>query len=322
MKKIIFTIFTLIICGGLFYYIYPKADEYSDFLAEKIINKPKVTIPIAGKYAKNDNYGFVQLTDNFTPYAYQDLLNIIYTIINNRWTSFSFYCPVEYEDCIDDANHLLNDQNILTYINDFIHPYNNFISVRSLISPSGMVTIKPSYLYTEEQIEQIEKKLDEIVAEIINDNDDNRTRIRKMHDYIINNTRYDIVRTNTGQSQYQSHNAYGLFLENYAICNGYTDAMAIYLSRLNINNYKISTLAEMINDSDYGHVWNALFLDGEWLHLDLTWDDPVSDDGKDYLFYKYFLINNEKLAKADNGVVVIQEHNYDPIVYLEYNPLA
>ncbi len=80
--------------------------------------------------------------------------------------------------------------------------------------------------------------------------------------------------------------------------------MAIVLDRLDIPNFKVA--------SDT-HVWNALYLDNEWLHLDLTWDDPVSEDHSvDNLLHKFFLINTQTLEEFD-----ISDHTFDKSIYLE-----
>ena len=63
----------------------------------------------------------------------------------------------------------------------------------------------------------------------------------------------------------------------------------------------------------------AVYLNDEWLHIDLTWDDPVSSDGKDYLFHTYFLVSTEAMKEADQGETVIEEHNFNPLFYLEFN---
>ena len=84
---------------------------------------------------------------------------------------------------------------------------------------------------------------------------------------------------------------------------------------LNLKNYKIAIAP---NNTKTGHVWNAVYLDNNWLHLDLTWDDPISTDGKDYLYHKYFLVDNDGLADADQGEVNIDSHNFKTSVYLEF----
>ena len=59
-------------------------------------------------------------------------------------------------------------------------------------------------------------------------------------------------------------------------------------------------------------------IDNEWLHLDLTWDDPVSNDGKDYLYHKYFLVSTEEMMEADSGSVKVEEHNFNKSIYQEF----
>ena len=135
---------------------------------------------------------------------------------------------------------------------------------------------------------------------------DDVDKIMKVHDYIINNTRYDIERNETGTSQYRSNNAYGTLFEGYAICGGYADTMAIFLTKMGFKNFKIASTT---------HVWNAVFIDGKWLHLDLTWDDPVDDTGNDYLYHKYFLVSTETLKDEDGNYA---EHNFDQSIYLEF----
>ncbi len=320
MKKIIFPIICLIIIAVLAY----KSDDITSFIANKVTSGPTIVVPQNNPYAKNDSYQFVQLTDKFTPYSYQDLKNIFFTVINNGWESFTFYCPSEYKECLNDAENLRNDKLTLTYINDFVHPYNSFASLKTSVASNGEIIITPNYLYTEEQIIKIENKIDEIInnADVLKKSAATKKEIiRYFHNYLINHTKYDVIRGQDGTSQYQSHIAYGPLLEGYAICNGYADAMSIILNKLGFKNYKIATPAENISGSEYGHIWNAVLVDNQWLHLDLTWDDPVATDGNDYLFFKYFLIDNEKLKKADSGNVKIEEHNFDDTVYLEFNPL-
>ena len=146
---------------------------------------------------------------------------------------------------------------------------------------------------------------------------DTYTKILTIHDYIINNTKYDVERNNNGTSNYHSYLAYGPLLEGYATCNGYTDAMALFLEKLNIPNFKVAKTPDPTNDTE-GHVWNAVYLDNKWLHLDLTWDDPVSNDGQDYLQHKYFLITTEQLKSIDtNGEVKVLEHEFAHNIYPE-----
>lgn len=268
-------------------------------------------------YKKEYDFLLVQNTKSFSPLSKKDLVNIIYTIVNSGWDHFTFYCPSEYKKCVSDMKDLSQDQDLLTHINNFVHPFYSFSNLRTSMSESGEINIHVDYLYQENEIYVINDKIDTYIQKNISDNMEPYEKIKLFHDYIINRTKYDVSRNEKGESTYHSYIAYGPLVEGYATCNGYTDVMAIYLSKLGIKNFKIATTKENDEEGE-GHVWNAVFLNHEWLHLDLTWDDPVSNDGKDYLQHKYFLVNNEELKKADEGEVEVVEHLYKSNIYLEF----
>ena len=284
---------------------------------EYTINDPEVFIPTSNSYVKKENFLFVQNTEDFLPSSKGDLKNIYYTIVNNGWKEFTFYCPSEYVHCLEDVKEISNDQDLLTHLNNYVHPFNGFSNVKTVISESGDITVSISYFYSDEQIKAINKKIDEIYKNIITDDMDTYTKILTIHDYIINNTKYDVERNNQGESNYHSYIAYGPLIEGYATCNGYTDAMALFLEKMNIPNFKVAMTPEE-NSNTEGHVWNAVYLNNQWVHLDLTWDDPVSSDGTDYLQHKYFLITTTQLEEADNsGEVIVTEHQFKKNIYPE-----
>ena len=64
--------------------------------------------------------------------------------------------------------------------------------------------------------------------------------------------------------------------------------------------------------STINHIWNAVNINNEWLHLDLTWDDPVTDTNENVLLDDFFLISNNKLVGKNT-----KQHNYDINIYKE-----
>lgn len=314
MKKFIIPI----ICYSMILLVLLNADKISTFLTKTISNNNILTIEKGNDYTKDYNFLYVSNSKDYIPYSYNDLIDILYSIINQGWKEFTFYCPSEYEECIKDISSLSKDDLILTHINNYVHPYNSFKTLKTSITESGEIHINISYLYEEQEILEINKYADKLIKELYNSNADDFENLKKIHDYIINNTKYDITRNDKGESNYKSYNAYGPAIEGYATCNGYADLMAIILSKLNYQNYKIATTSEEISYDSNGHIWNAVKVQNEWLHLDLTWDDPVSADGKDYLYHKYFLVSTEELLKADDGNVKIEEHNFNKSIYQEF----
>jgi len=282
-------------------------------ITDKIINILNPTKTITITYNKNyskPNYDYISNTKEFIPYGKQDILNIFYTVLNNGVSSFTFYCPKEYTNCLEDVEKISKDENLLTHLNNFVHPYNSFESINTKMIDTGEVNLKITYIYSKEFIDKIETEVNKLLDTLITDNTKSAyDKIKIIHDYIINNTRYDV----NNNKDLNSYNAYGTLFNHIATCNGYTDLMAIFLTKMGYENFKIATT----NDENSGHVWNAVKLNNEWLHLDLTWDDPVSSDNKDYLYHKYFLINSEKLKTADSNITS-KEHVFDYSIYSEF----
>lgn len=278
----------------------------TNFFKNLINNNKTIIINPKNKYYKDYDFLFIKNTDNYTPYSYNDLLNIFYSVINNGWDEFTFYCPSEYSDCINDVELISNNQVLLSQINDFASPFNSFDEINTLYDETGEITISLNNTYTKEEQNIINEKLDSIISSNINDSMTLEQKLKSLHDYIINTTKYDIDKNNTGESIYHSSTAYGALIEGFATCNGYADAYALMLDRLGVKNYRIT--------SDT-HIWNAVYINDEWLHIDLTWDDPVSESGKDYLEHNYFLVDNDTLEKEDGTLV---DHKFPKAVYLEF----
>lgn len=270
---------------------------------------PELVIKPGNEYQKDDSFLFVKQVDSYTPYNYEELKNIFYSVLNQGWNEFTFYCPVEYQECLNDVANISYDKLLLSNINNFVHPYNSYTSIKTLFDETGEITIKVTHLYSNEEIDRIDKDIDLLIENVVKDSMSDKEKILALHDYIINNTKYDIERANseTNSSEYDSARILGVLYDHYAICSGYADLMAVILEKLNIPNYKISSET---------HVWNALYLDNEWWHLDLTWDDPISTSGKDILDHSYFLIDSKTLRELDAG---IKDHIYDKDIYMEVN---
>lgn len=293
-KNIITTLIViLIITFSAFNY-----NKIIDYISRIFSKEPKVILNEPNAYYKKVSYDFVKESETFIPLSIQDIKDIFYSILNRGYDEFTFYCPSEYVSCLDDVNSITNDANTLTHINNFVSPFNNFKAINVTYSQSGEVNIEIEKLYKSEDINTINNKIDEIIKENITEDMTAEDKILKIHDYIINNTKYD-----TNQTDPKSSTAYGALINNIAVCGGYADSMALFLNRFNIPNFKIASST---------HVWNAVYLDNAWVHLDLTWDDPVSSSGEDTILHKFYLIDTPSLEKYK-----ITDHEYDKTIYEE-----
>ncbi len=300
MKKYIVLIFLVILFGFTFAFRKPLYNLYRTYFIKE--NKD-VTLTATNEYTREYDFNYVKLIDDFSPNSYQDLLNIYYTVLNSGEDEFSFYCPKEYTECISDVDSLANNQRTLSTINNFVHPFNSFKHLETSYDDYGKVTLKIDHIYSDSDIKLIEAKVKEIKNEIWQDNMTEEDKIKAAHNYIINNSKYDSDRSDNNIVKYKSDTAYGTLLEGYSLCGGYTDAMELFLEDMHLKNYKISS---------ENHVWNAVYLNGNWFHLDLTWDDPITTDGSDILEYNFFLITTSELDALE-----AEQHNYDKNVYSE-----
>lgn len=288
---------TFVILAIIFY------NPISDKLVTVLDTQNKIFLEANNDYKRPYSYYFVENVDEFVPYSYQGLINIIYTVLNNGWDTFTFYCPVEYTDCIDDIKKITNDNDILSHINNFAHPYNNFNNIQTTINSSGQIIIDIQKLYLDSHISEINFKVTEIMNRLITDDMDVEDKIKVLHDYLITNVSYDMDKVN-GNSAYNSNSAYGSLIQGHAICSGYADAMAIFLTRLGIPNFKVSSET---------HVWNAVYINNKWYHLDATWDDQIDLYGRETLIHKFFLINSDNLKKY-----ATTDHTFDLNYYQEF----
>lgn len=283
----------------LFVLVIYKIDDITDFIIKYINSTPEVVLPSTNEYARGESYGFVSNTDSFIPYGKQDLINIFYTFLDRGYENFTFYCPEEYVECVDDMTNIINDQSMITDIGNFVHPFNNFHDVYLSTSSSGEINLKISKTYDDASITKVNDEIDKIIAEVKASKYELKDQILEIHDYIIDHTYYD-------ENASDATNAYNLFFEGKTKCFGYADAMALFLDKLGVKNIKIGSKT---------HVWNLVYIDDEWLHLDVTWDDPVVESGASItnnIRHKFYMIDTDTLHSYDTN-----EHDFNELVYVE-----
>lgn len=300
---------TIIICIILVI-TYTYREDIVKVVMQKVSETKKVTLPDSNNYDNNIDFMFVQKTDDFHVKNYQNLLNVIYTILSNGTEDFTFYCDESYKQCMDDFNNVSNNQVLLSTINNMVSPYNSYQKIYFKSTNYGMINVKTEKLYSKEEIDEIENEINNFISKNISNDMTAEEKIKLFHDYLINNSVYDKQRAESIEngndaSTSNSHKANGPLIDKISLCSGYSDAMKIYLDKLSITNYKISNT---------NHIWNLVYLNGSWLHLDLTWDDPVTNTGENVLLHKFFLIDTNTLFSLDST-----GHNFNPDYYPETN---
>ena len=294
---------TLMIIGGFFYLGYYHQDEIYVFYRENIL-KVKENIKLEkNEYYKDKDYSYIQNTNDFIAKDQKHLLNIFYTIINSGTQNFTFYCDDNYKECTNDVIKLVSDKEILSNINNFVHPFNSFESINASYDEYGQIDLKINKVYTEQNIIEVNNKIDSIIKSKIKKGMTNKQKIKTIHDYIINNGKYatDEIRKKYPNRSYNKAN--DILIDGVGLCSAYSDAMALFLYEFNIDNYKIASNT---------HIWNLVKINNKWLHLDPTWDDPVTTTGIQKLEDIFFLIDDDELKELK-----VTQHNYNKTIYKE-----
>lgn len=140
----------------------------------------------------------------------------------------------------------------------------------------------------------------EITNEMIDANMNDYERAKAVHDYVVNNTRYDVEAAdnflNGQDSDANAFMAYGALINGKAVCQGYAEAVQILLSLAGIQSDLVIGDARGEDGTLIPHMWNRVLIDNEFYMLDATWDDPVGP--VDVLLHDFFLVDSETLKKT------------------------
>ena len=145
---------------------------------------------------------------------------------------------------------------------------------------------------------QVDAIANNVVAAVANESDYNK--LKYFYDWIINWTEYQ---ENECDQDYTS-----VFLLKKSICAGYARAFQYLCKKAGL---KCTTVRGQTNEP---HAWNLVKLNGQYYWIDVTWGDPVNDDGSQTLVYYYFMVTDELLFRTHislNGQVPVG--SYDKI---------
>lgn len=292
IKNILYTILLMLIV----YFVYINLDDITKDLKALIVSKNDLVIKEPNSYKVDYTFENFNYKVSYVPYNKEELIDIYFNVLNNGYNEFTFYCPKEYKSCTKDVENIGNDSKLMSNINNYVHPYNSFKTIKTKVSSNNEITLEIQKKYSEEKINKINELVNNVISELDLNNIDDLTKIERIHNYILNHTVYD---KNT--NNFDINSAYGSLIEGHSVCSGYADAFSIFMNIYKIPNIRVSS---------ENHLWNLVYINGKWLHIDLTWDDSENNKYDN----NYFLITKEKLFSLDT-----KEHNFDESFFIEAN---
>ncbi len=151
-----------------------------------------------------------------------------------------------------------------------------------------VTSLIPHYVTTSDEaaakLAEVNAVVDSIVSWIPEGASDEEKLIC-VHDWLVVNSAYD--RT------YTYHDAYTILTQGTGVCDAYSYAMMTVCNRLGIPCVRMTS-------SSMNHAWNIVKIDGEWYHIDATWDDPTADRlGR--VRHSHFLVSDEKIKTLNHS---------------------
>ena len=144
-----------------------------------------------------------------------------------------------------------------------------------------------------EQINRYEKEIESVKNGIISNlSGDTVSKIKQIHDYIVDNIEYDST-----ISLENIYNIYGALVQKKCVCEGYAKAFNYLANAAGIESVIVIGTGIDQDGKTENHAWNYVNVDGTWYAIDTTWDDPIITKGGKLSTkskYKYFLkgLNN------------------------------
>ncbi|NRF94797.1 S-layer homology domain-containing protein [Paenibacillus frigoriresistens] len=190
----------------------------------------------------------------------------------------------DFQITLDDPNEF---QQIKSYVNALLadNDYLHYIYHGMNYEYDGVatVTFKVSYLESKSQTDYVSEQATTIVASITHAGMNDFEKEKAVHDYVISHLAYD--------KSLVEHTAYGGLTKGTTVCQGYALLTYRLLTEAGISNKIVEGHA-----GGQLHTWNLVKLDGNWYHLDTTWDDPVPDV-KGRLMYHYFNLTDAQMKR-------------------------
>ena len=158
----------------------------------------------------------------------------------------------------------------------------------------------------EKYVNELNAKINQIVAggSHLTDTYD---KIKYVHDYLIQNLEYDYDNLDKINNTFKSTeieqllSVYGALINGKCVCGGYSESFLILTRAMGIESYYVEGIGGGAEGGP--HAWNYLKVDGEYYHMDVTWDDMELKDQSgtpvypENITYTYFCITSNEMNK-------------------------
>jgi len=173
---------------------------------------------------------------------------------------------------------------------------------RTFGRPDALVELKLQYLYPAERVSALraetDLKAEELAGRLIKPGMSEYEKVLAVHDYLIKNSIYDRANADKDSVPPEEHEAYGVIVDGIGVCDSYAKAVKLLLDKAGVRCILVEGTGAEAPGQSADHAWNIVRIDGEYYHVDATWDDVPEERGSDAVAYHYLNLNDEELQKT------------------------
>jgi hypothetical protein len=164
------------------------------------------------------------------------------------------------------------------------------------------ISFRPTWVYAREEANSIRASLKSAAERILKRipsgaSDYDREKI--LHDYFVREMRYVDRPKEDTEANHRAHTVIGPLLESSGVCEGFAKAMTLLLRMAGVPAVYVRGRSAFnadgaVTGADDGHSWLCVQIAGKAYHLDVTWDNTLSQSGP--VRYDYFNLSDADIA--------------------------
>ena len=168
------------------------------------------------------------------------------------------------------------------------------------------ITYTVEYYLTADQEIALDTKIGTVLNGLNLSGKTDLEKVTAIYAYLCENVSYD-------ENAESCFTAYGALLDGRAVCQGYALAMMRLLNAAGLEEADVV----LGTSSDVNHMWNVVYVDGEYFLLDATWDSD-----SDAKCYAYFLKGSDDFANhtpTESYTVTLSTDDHEKAVVLSHS---
>ncbi|MDD4096155.1 MAG: transglutaminase domain-containing protein [Oscillospiraceae bacterium] len=148
-------------------------------------------------------------------------------------------------------------------------------------------------VFETDEADELYTELIEISEQIFKKGMSDYEKVVAAHGYIVEHAVY----STEGNAEYLA-TAHSVLVDGKGQGQGYSEAFAALLIISGVETKVVSGMALDSTGVNYPHAWNMVSIDEVWYHVDVIWDDPIPDTGKEVT--RTFLCRSDDFFEIDH----------------------